>query len=212
MQTSPSVDSTSLPGTTKPPKDPKINIYNVVVLTTLLYGTQSWAIYHCQICLLEHFHQCCLETILKIHWRDFVTNVEILKLVKISSIEVLLIKALMHWSGHIFRMDDHCLLIFMPYEQLATGPYNRGHPWRGSRIFWKQCTTANCIDHHQWAMLTADWVTWRQTAQQAKSLFKNNKKAAMSGGGEGRRTMIVQHLPLTRPLSAATVARSLFPG
>ena len=45
----------------------KISVYRAAVLTTLLYGSESWVLYRCHIRLLERLHQRCLRTILKIH-------------------------------------------------------------------------------------------------------------------------------------------------
>ena len=36
------------------------------LLSTLLYGIESWVMHHHQLHLLEHFCQCCLCTILKV--------------------------------------------------------------------------------------------------------------------------------------------------
>ena len=73
----------------------KILIYRAVVLTTLLYGSETWVTYDSRIHLLESFHQRCLSTILKIRWSDFVTNVEILKQAEIPSIEAMLLMYLL---------------------------------------------------------------------------------------------------------------------
>ena len=45
----------------------KIRVYRAVVLSTLLYGSESWVTYRSHIRLLERFHQRCLRTILNIH-------------------------------------------------------------------------------------------------------------------------------------------------
>ena len=45
----------------------KISVYRAVVLTTLLYGSESWVTYRNHLKLLERFHQRCLRTILNIH-------------------------------------------------------------------------------------------------------------------------------------------------
>ena len=49
-------------------QETKINLYRAVVLTTLLYGSESWVTYSHHIRILERFHQRCLRTILQIKW------------------------------------------------------------------------------------------------------------------------------------------------
>ena len=57
----------------------KISVYRAVVLTTLLYGSESWVTYRNHLNLLERFHQRCLRTILNIHWSDYITNIIVLE-------------------------------------------------------------------------------------------------------------------------------------
>ena len=82
-------------------KDMKVNVYKAVMQTTLLYGAKSWVTYRCHLCLIEHYHQRCLRTILNIHWSDFITNIEVLDLAKVTSIEVMLLKTQLRWAGHV---------------------------------------------------------------------------------------------------------------
>ena len=56
----------------------KLQVYRVVVVTTLLYGTETWILYRKQIRLLERLHQRCLRSILGIKWQDHVSNEEVL--------------------------------------------------------------------------------------------------------------------------------------
>ena len=44
----------------------KLQVYRTVVVTTLLYGAETWVLYRKQIRLLERFHQRCLRSILGI--------------------------------------------------------------------------------------------------------------------------------------------------
>ena len=70
----------------------KICVYRAVVLTTPLYGSETWVTYRSHIHLLEHFHQCWLLTSHKMHWSDFITNVEVLEQAEIPSIEATILK------------------------------------------------------------------------------------------------------------------------
>lgn len=87
----------------------KVSVYEAVVLTTLLYGSESWVLYQHHLRLLERFHQRCLRTILNIHWSDFTTNIEVLEKADTTSIEALLLKSQLRWAGYVARMVDHCL-------------------------------------------------------------------------------------------------------
>ena len=65
-------------------------VYRSVVLTTLLYGSETCVIYHSNRRLLERLHRCCLHTILNICWCDFVTIIETLQQANFPSIEAML--------------------------------------------------------------------------------------------------------------------------
>ncbi|KAL8569423.1 hypothetical protein ACOMHN_054138 [Nucella lapillus] len=76
-----------------------------VVLTTLLYGSESWVTCRHHLRILERLHQRCLRSILNIHWSDFVTNVEVLEQAGITRIEAMLLKTQLRWAGHVSRME-----------------------------------------------------------------------------------------------------------
>ena len=57
----------------------KINIYRAVVLSTLLYGTETWTFYRKHINQLDAFHMRCLRAICGIRWDDRVKHSTILK-------------------------------------------------------------------------------------------------------------------------------------
>ena len=48
----------------------KIKVYRAVVLTSLLYGCESWTVYQRHARKLNHFHTTCLRKILGIRWQD----------------------------------------------------------------------------------------------------------------------------------------------
>ena len=68
-------------------KGTKIIVCRAVVLTTLLYGSESWVTYCHHLRLLERFHQRYLRTIFNILWTNHVTNVEVLEQAEITSIK-----------------------------------------------------------------------------------------------------------------------------
>ena len=131
-------------------------MYRAVVLTTLLYGSETWVTYRHHLRLLERFHQRCLRIILNIHWRDFVTNVEVLEQAKITSIEAMLLKSQLRWAGHVSRMEDHRLPKIALYGELSTGNRDRGAPKKRYKDSLKKSLSACHIDHQQWCTLAAD--------------------------------------------------------
>ncbi|VDL97222.1 unnamed protein product [Schistocephalus solidus] len=46
--------------------NPKFKMFNAVIISTLLYGADTWTIYQKQAHNLNHFHLSCLRSILKL--------------------------------------------------------------------------------------------------------------------------------------------------
>ena len=106
----------------------KISVYKAIVLTTLLYGSESWVTYLRHLRILEQFHQRCLCTILNIHWSDYISNVMVLHQANILSIEAMILKRQLRWAGHVSRMEDHRLPMIALYGQLSSGVRNHRAP------------------------------------------------------------------------------------
>ena len=87
----------------------ELKIYSAVVLTSLLCGCESWTIDHHEIRQLEKFPMWALCSILGIWWQDKITNLKVLDWSNSTSGEVMLLKAQLHWAGHIIWMGDECI-------------------------------------------------------------------------------------------------------
>ena len=96
----------------------KINVYKAAVLSSLLYGCETWTTYRKHIRQLEAFHMRCLRRICNIRWQDRVTNTAVLEKCGVTSIEAYLIKSQLRWSGHIVRMDNTRIPKALFYGQL----------------------------------------------------------------------------------------------
>jgi len=136
----------------------KICVYRAVVLTTLLFSSETLVIYCSHIRLLERFHQRCLRTIVNIHWSDFTTNVEVLEQAEVSSIEAIILKYQLGWAGHVSRFEDHRLPKIVMFGELSSGPRERDAPKKPFKDSLKKSHTACNIDHRQWSNLAADRV------------------------------------------------------
>ena len=78
----------------------KIAVYQAVVLSTLLYGCESWVLYRRSVRRLDEFHMRCLRKIAGIKWQDRGPNTEVLRLCGSSGIEAFLLAAQLRWVGH----------------------------------------------------------------------------------------------------------------
>ena len=62
---------------------------------------------------LSGFHQCCLRRILYIKWYHMVKNDDVLLRASVHNIDVFTIALTLRWYGHVFRMPEHLLPIYL---------------------------------------------------------------------------------------------------
>ena len=80
----------------------KISIYTTCVLSALLYGCETWTLYRQhQLKRLERVHQRCLRHILNVKWTIPTPDTEILERANISSVEAIITRHSLRWSGHL---------------------------------------------------------------------------------------------------------------
>ncbi|KAK2193511.1 hypothetical protein NP493_12g11018 [Ridgeia piscesae] len=87
----------------------KNKIYHAIVLSTILYGAETWTVYRRQMKKLHAFMMRHLLSIMRIIWMDKVTNKEILERTGLPSVEDLLIRMNLRWTGHLVRMSPDTL-------------------------------------------------------------------------------------------------------
>ena len=107
--------------------DTKISVYKAAVLTSLLYGCETWTLNKKQLVRLEKFHQTSLRRIAKIRWFHKVTNYEVLSRCNISTLQSMIDSSRLRWTGHVVRMNDDRIPKALLYGRLATGRPRRGN-------------------------------------------------------------------------------------
>ena len=105
----------------------KIGVYKAAVLTSLLYGCETWTLTRKQVRRLEKFHQTTLRKIARIKWFHKVTNYEVFSRCNIDSLQSMVDKAKLRWTGHVVRMEDSRIPKALLYGRLATGIPKRGN-------------------------------------------------------------------------------------
>ena len=143
----------------------KGKIYRASVLSTLLYGAEAWTVYRRQVKKLHAFMMRHLRSIMKITWMDKVTNKEILERTGLSSMEDLLIRKNLWWTGQLMRMSPDRLPKQVLYSQLSSGHRKRGHP----RLRFKDTIKGNLkmrdIKIDSWTSLSQQRDKWRTTVE-----------------------------------------------
>ena len=149
----------------------KLRTYNALILSTLLYGCQSWAITTTDIKKLEVLQQNCLRRILGIKWYDKITRSEVIQIcnsfgVQIRPVETIIRERRLRWLGHIERAGPDHLLYIVLHSQANNGSRPRGkqpHAYRHAAV--EDMKIAN-IDTKTWQTLALDRTQWRTAITQ----------------------------------------------
>ena len=107
--------------------DTKVSVYKAAVITSLLFGCETWTLRKAHIAQLERFHQNSLRKIARIRWFHKVTNYEVLARCNIFSIQSMLESAVLRWTGHVTRMSNDRIPKKLLYGRLASGKGSRGN-------------------------------------------------------------------------------------
>ena len=84
----------------------KIRVHQAIILPCLLYASETWRIIVKLAKKLNAFNRRCLRRILKISYRDHVTNDEILRKTQSDALIKMITIRRLKLAGHIIRMED----------------------------------------------------------------------------------------------------------
>ena len=84
----------------------KMAVYNACVISTLLYGSETWTMYAGQERRLNSFHLRSIRRILVISWQDKVPNADVLSRAGLPTMYTLLRQRRLRWLCHVRRMED----------------------------------------------------------------------------------------------------------
>jgi len=155
----------------------KVAVYRAVVITTLLYGCESWTTYRRHTRSLDQFHLKCLRRIARIKWQDRIPNREVLSRCGISGIEALILQAQLRWVGHVHRMPDSRIPKAVFYLELASGSRTLGRPLQRYRDKLKANMQSAGIDPRKWETLACNRSKWREVCHSGVQHFEENRVA-----------------------------------
>jgi hypothetical protein len=163
----------------------KLAVYQAVVLTTLLYGCETWTLYQYQVRLPERFHIGKLRSLLRIKWEDRISNVKILERTNMLSVEALVMKHRLRWSGHVQRMSDKSLPKSIFRGELCEGQRPVGGPKKRYKDQLKRDLKRIGLPPASFEAETVDRTSWRgrcsagcQTWEEERRMHETSKRNA----------------------------------
>ena len=151
-------------------------VYQGCVMSTLLYGSESWTTYARQERRLNGFHLRCLRRLLHIRWQDRATNTEGLERAGSLSMPSLLIQRRLRWLGHAHLMEPDRLPREILYGELQEGVRRVGRPLLRYKDVIKRDLRSALIDTSAWEDIAKHRETWRQSVKAGVSKAEVNAR------------------------------------
>lgn len=139
----------------------KMAVYRACIVSTLLYGSESWTIYAKQEKKLNSYHMRCLRRILGISWNDKVPNSQVLACAGLPTMYTLLRQCRLRWLGHVRRMEDGRIPKDILYGELAHSKRPQGRPQLRYKDVCKRDMKALDINIETWEDIAANRSSWR---------------------------------------------------
>ena len=140
----------------------KVRLYVSLVLAVLLYGAETWPMTKVTTRKLEAAHHRWLRKILRITWRDKVTNEKIRELTQQEKLEDIIRERRLRWTGHVMRMEQNRIAKEAVNWVPALGKRRPGRP----RTDWQQTVKPDIsrrgISWEQVPLLAVDRVAWKE--------------------------------------------------
>lgn len=149
----------------------KVLIFQACVLSTLLYGSESWTLYSRQEKRLNGFYMRCLRRILHINWQDRITNNEVLRRVGLPSLFETLRVSRLRWLGHVYRMDDARLPKSVLYGELSEGTRPVGRPKLRFKDSCKRALEDFGVPICNWEQVAVNRSCWRAAVNEGQQQF-----------------------------------------
>ena len=174
----------------------KIVVYDAVVISTILYGCETWVPYRRHIRLLESFHIRRLQLILGLRWWHKVTHSEIRSRAGTPTIESMLLHRQLLWLDLVIRMHHSRLPHRVLYGQLRLGHRSVDGQKKRFKDHIKSILKRCYISLSRLVTLASNRATWRYTCAFGMSYFDDeyDRAAAL------RRSRRHQHAPVLCPI------------
>ena len=100
----------------------KGRLYNILVLSVLMYGAESWCTLSPHVQALSVFHHRCARDMCRVSIFAKQRTTKLLKKLKLSSMQSILSSRFLHWLGHVARLPETApprmmLTSFITHEQ-----------------------------------------------------------------------------------------------
>ena len=175
----------------------KVRVYEAIVLSILLYGCETLTPYSRELKTLNKFHMTCLRRMTNVNWQDRITNYDILKRCKSTTIQSMVASRTLRWAGHVQRMDDHRLPKILLFSELSQGVRRVGRPRKRYKDHLQDTLKLCEIDPRSFENFSMDRENWRQMSKEGikrcEQTLKERWEAARERRNNNENQLRAQH-------------------
>ena len=144
----------------------KYKLYRAIVLSVVLYSSETWTMNKSTQRKLESFHTSCLRRILCFSYLERVKNEEVLARSRMSTLSAMIMIKPLKWFG-LRMIDDRLALRAFTWEPTEKNRYAKRAPV-GQRKTWMDQLEEDCSRNNM------SYITLRQkTKRESKSRFNS---------------------------------------
>ena len=147
----------------------KLRLYMSVVIPTVTYACETWMKTASITNKLDVFHRRCLRTILRISWRDHITNEEVMKRAGVAALSDIVSERRKRMTGHVLRLPRErpasVAMDWMP----EGGKRKRGRPKKTWRQTAKEDLSEMGVSWHGARRVVRDRSKWRGLVAQCSN-------------------------------------------
>ena len=152
----------------------KIKVYEAIVLSILLYSSETWTPYASQLRTLNKFHLRCLRKMLGLTWRDKVPNNDVLSRCQSRHIHSMIAQKTLRWAGHVERMEPNRLPRMILHSELAQGQRPVGRPKKRYKDHLKSTLQSCNIRPANFEATAVDRTVWRSAVKAGVAHYENS--------------------------------------
>lgn len=145
----------------------KCRLYSSLVLSVLLYGSETWTLRKTDLNRLESFHFSCQRRILKVRWHDFVSNAEVSARTHLARVTNIIAARRHSFFGHVRRLNPNvpahkALSLSCRFDSGYRPDASWCRPCGRPRLTWvKTAAAAVNLDPASCFRLAAERARWR---------------------------------------------------
>ena len=142
-------------------------VYEALILSILLYGSESWSVTEEMLRRLRVVHARCVRAMSRVSrkhtWAHRISTAALERQLGVDTIDTYLYRRQLRWLGHVRRMDYAQRLPRRMLSSWVAHPRPRGAPPMTYGRSIERALDAFHIDRRDWPRLAADRATWRET-------------------------------------------------